>query len=206
MSKAKRNSSLRRRRQAGATLVEWAFVFMLLLLVFFGISGFGHMLYVYHFVDHAAKEAARYASVRGATCGTLTDSSGQTVGDSSCTATNSASGTAGPTTQSDVTQFVVNITPPGIDTSSGGCSGSACLATTVSWPVQSAGSANPSPAVCSSAQAGKGSGTQAYPNWPGCTVQVTVSYQFSFIFPLLPWCTSTTPCNLSTTSQMVIEH
>jgi TadE-like protein len=204
--KAKRNNSSRMRRQAGATLVEWAFVFIMLLLVFFGISGFGHMLYVYHFVDHAAKEGARYASVRGATCGTLTNSSGQTVGDSSCIAANSASGTAGPADTTDISQFVMNITPPGIDTSSGGCGGAACLQTLATWPVQSAASANPSPKVCSAPDAGKGSGTAAYPNWPGCTVQVNVSYKFSFIFPLLPWCTSTTPCNLSSTSQMVIEH
>jgi Flp pilus assembly protein TadG len=206
ISKARKNRSFRTRRQAGAALVEWAFVFMMLLLLVFGIGGFGHMLYVYHFVDHAAKEAARYASVRGATCGTLTNSSGQTIGDNSCTSLNSASGTAGPTTQSDIAQFVVNMATPGIDTSSGGCSGSACLTTTASWPVQSATSTDPSPAVCSSAEPGYGSGTTAYQNWPGCTVQVTVNYNFSFIFPLLPWCTSSAPCNLSSTAQMVIEH
>ena len=204
-SKGQSYRTLFRRREAGATLVEWAFVFMLLLLIFFGISGFGHMLYVYHFVDHAAKEAARYASVRGATCGTLTDSSGQTVGDSSCTAANSASGAAGPTDQTDIRQYVVAITPPGIDTSSGGCGSGACLVT-VTWPVQAAGSTDPSPTVCSFPDPGKGSGTTAYPNWPGCTVKVKVDYQFSFIFPLLPWCTSTTPCNLSSSAQMVIIH
>jgi Flp pilus assembly protein TadG len=206
MSRIKRNASLRTRGQAGATLVEWAFVLMLLLMIFLGISGFAHMLYVYHFVDHAAKEAARYASVRGATCGTLTNSSGQTVGDSSCIASNSASGTAGPTSQSDIAQFVVNITPPGIDSTSTGCAGAACLTTSASWPVQSATSSDPSPPVCSAAQSGFGNGTQAYPNWPGCTVQVTVNYQFSFMFPLLPWCVSSAPCNLSSTAQMVIEH
>ena len=206
MPKAKRIRTFRRQRQAGATLVEWAVVFMLLLLLFFAIGGFGHMLYVYHFVDHAAKEAARYASVRGATCGTLTNSSGQTVGDSTCTATYNASGVGGPTTSSDVQQFVLNITPPGIDTTSGGCGGSACLTTALSWPVQPTSATDFSPPICSSAEPGYGSGSQAYPNWPGCTVQVTVNYKFAFIFPLLPWCTSSAPCNLSSTSQMVIEH
>jgi len=205
-SKVRRNGSSHKRRQAGATLVEWAFVFMLLLLLFFGISGFGHMLYVYHFVDHAAKEAARYASVRGATCGTLTNSSGQAVGDSSCIAANSASSTAGPTTQTDISQYVVNITPPGIDTTSGGCGGSPCLTATVTWPPQGTGTSDPSPPICTSAQPGFGSGATAYPNWPGCTVKVQVDYKFSFIFPLLPWCTTTTPCNLSSAAQMVIIH
>lgn len=206
MPKARRNRSFRWGRQAGATLVEWAFVFMMLLLLFFAISGFGHMLYIYHFVDHAAKDAARYASVRGATCGTLTNSGGQTVGDSSCVAANSASATAGPTTQADIQQYVLNITPAGIDASSAGCGGSPCLSTTATWPVQAAGSSNASPLICSSAQAGYGSGAAAYSNWPGCTVKVTVNYKFSFIFPLLPWCSTSAPCNLSSTAQMVIVH
>jgi hypothetical protein len=72
--------------------------------------------------------------------------------------------------------------------------------------VQSSTSSDPSPPVCSVAQSGFGSGTIPYPNWPGCTVQVTVNYQFSFMFPLLPWCISSAPCNLSSTAQMVIEH
>jgi hypothetical protein len=34
----------------------------------FGIASFGQALQVFHFVDHASREATRYAIVRGAAC------------------------------------------------------------------------------------------------------------------------------------------
>jgi Flp pilus assembly protein TadG len=40
------------------------------------------------------------------------------------------------------------------------------------------------------------------PNYPGCTVQVQVSYPFRFIFPFLP----TSAINMSSTSAMVITQ
>jgi Flp pilus assembly protein TadG len=39
-------------------------------------------------------------------------------------------------------------------------------------------------------------------DYPGCTVQVTVSYPFQFIFPLLP----TSPLNMSSTASAVITQ
>lgn len=51
--------------ERGATLVESALVITLLLTLLFGIIGFGHALYTYHFVCNAAREATRWASVRG---------------------------------------------------------------------------------------------------------------------------------------------
>jgi Flp pilus assembly protein TadG len=56
------------RSERGATLVESALVIILLLTLLFGIIAFGHALYTYHFVSHAAREATRWASVRGYTC------------------------------------------------------------------------------------------------------------------------------------------
>src|SRR4029077_8711371 len=100
--RANRRSHLRcaallcRRSERGATLVEYAFVFILFLTLIFGISGFGHALYVYHHVNNAAKEATRYAAVRGYLC-----DKNEAV--ASCAAINSATATAGPTTTADVT-------------------------------------------------------------------------------------------------------
>src|SRR6266849_3051075 len=91
-----------RARQTGASLVEYAFILIIFMSLIFGISGFGHALFVYHHLNNAAKEATRYATVRGSTCSN----------DSSCAAVNSASGTAGPTTLTDVTDFIQTITPP----------------------------------------------------------------------------------------------
>jgi len=54
--------------ERGAALLEDGLVFMLLLTLLFGIIGFGHALYTYHFLSNAAREATRWASVRGYTC------------------------------------------------------------------------------------------------------------------------------------------
>jgi hypothetical protein len=53
--------------QRGSSLVELAFVLVFLLTVLFGIIDFSRALYTYHFVSNAAREATRWASVRGAT-------------------------------------------------------------------------------------------------------------------------------------------
>ncbi len=166
--------SRQRRAKTGATLVEFAIICILFLTIMFGISAFGHALYAYHFVSHAAKEASRYAAVRGSTCGS----------DSSCVAANSASGIAGPTTAADVQQFVRNAAPPGIYP--------AQITTTIPCGVAGTARCAASPvALCN-----------ATVNAPGCTVQIQVSYSFSFLFPLV----HNGPVTVSSTSQMVIAH
>ncbi len=168
------DDSRARRAKSGATLVEFAIICILFLAVIFGISAFGHALYAYHFVSHVAKEASRYAAVRGSTCG----------GDASCVAANSATGMAGPTTVADIQQFVVNAAPPGIDATQ--------ITTTVPCGVAGTAMCAASPvAVCN-----------ATVNAPGCTVQIQVSYSFSFLFPLV----RSGPLTVSSTSQMVIAH
>jgi Flp pilus assembly protein TadG len=56
-----------RSRERGSSLVELAFVLAFLLTMVFGIVDFGRALYTYHFVSNAAREATRWASVRGRT-------------------------------------------------------------------------------------------------------------------------------------------
>jgi Flp pilus assembly protein TadG len=41
-------------------------------MLIFGVIDFGRALYSYHFVSHAAREATRFAIVRGANCSGLT--------------------------------------------------------------------------------------------------------------------------------------
>ena len=147
-------------REEGSGLVEYAIIFTLLMLLLFGIAGFGHALYAYHFVSNTAREATRWAAVNGSTC----------ANDGSCTA---------PATPADIQTFVTNHTPPGIDSSQ--------IKVTPTW--NPAGSYGPS--TCSTTS-----------NGPGCTVEVTVSYNFHFIFPLI----STSALPLSSTSEMVIAH
>jgi Flp pilus assembly protein TadG len=168
------------RRQKGAALVEYAFIAIFFLSLLFGISGFGHALYVYHHLNEAAKEATRYAAVRGTNCST----------DNSCVASNSASGTAGPTNQADVQAYVLSITPPAIDTSQ--------LTTTATWPGPS------SPAICfHDVTLPSGVVVAKVPNnSPGCTVQVQVQYVYTFMFPLI----RTNSMTMSSSSEMVIVH
>src|SRR5579863_6200216 len=93
----------RGKRQAGAALLEYAFIFMMFLTLVLGIGGFGHALFTYHQINHVAKEATRYASVRGYEC-----DKNEVV--PSCASTNSASSISGPTTLADVQQFAQNMT------------------------------------------------------------------------------------------------
>jgi Flp pilus assembly protein TadG len=54
--------------ERGSALIEHGFVLIILLLFIFGIIDFGRALFSYHFVANAAREATRYAIVRGASC------------------------------------------------------------------------------------------------------------------------------------------
>jgi Flp pilus assembly protein TadG len=182
----------RRRAQAGDSLVEFALVFITFATILFGIAGFGHMLYAYHFVDHAAKEAARWAAVNGFSCND--DAAYSTNGNGSCTAPVTCAGGActecstgcASATPGDITRYVSMIVPPGIDP--------AKITVAPSWPGDGT-------VFCA--------GTQ---NGESCPVQVQVSYAFNFILPLLPGATTTTaPCTsagicLTSQSVMVIAH
>ncbi|SRR6266478_5723368 len=166
--------------ERGAALVEYAFVLIIFLSLIFGISGFGHALFAYHYANEAAKEATRYAAVRGLNCSN----------DGSCVASNSASGTAGPTSQTDIQAYVASITPQSIDSSQ--------VVATATWPGPS------SPAICFNDVTLKdGTVVAKVPNnSPGCTVQVQVQYPYNFVFPLI----HTSTLTLSSTSEMVIVH
>jgi Flp pilus assembly protein TadG len=83
------------REQCGSTMVETALMLSVLLVMMFGIVGFGHALYTYHFVSNAAREATRWASVRGQTCTGLSGG---------C-----------PASASDVQTYVSNVSGMGLD-------------------------------------------------------------------------------------------
>lgn len=171
-------ASTRRNGERGSALVEYALIFIFFMTLLFGMAGFGHALYAYHFVNNAAKEATRWAAVNGYTCNV----------DNSCNGTGNMNN--GPASTADVTNFVKTITPPGIDptkvavTACGVSGGTACAASTPQDCTTTVGTVPPQP------------------NYPGCTVQVTVQYTFSFILPLI----QTAPLTVSSTSEMIIAH
>jgi len=143
-------------REKGSAMVEFALTVSLFLVMLFGIVDFGRALYTYHFLSNAAREATRYAAVRGSTCSD----------DGSCATSNSASGAAGPTTLADIKDYVKSITPPGI--------GSSQITTTACGIDGGGECADSTPTYCATTV-----------NEPGCTVQVKVSYPFGFLVPLV---------------------
>jgi hypothetical protein len=167
----------KKRGQRGSTLLEFGLVIIVMLMFLFGIIDFGRALYTYHFVSNAAREATRYASVRGSACKLP----------SPC-----------PAQPSDISNYVVSITPSGInpanvsvDTNSGDI-----------WPGTGPGSSSGNNGGCD---------TTNGPNSPGCLVYVQVSYPFNFILPFMP----TTTCGvgqntgnicISNSSEMVISQ
>lgn len=156
----KRQAAVRCRGQQGNALTEFALILPFLLAGIFGVIEFGRALYTYHFVSDAAREASRWASVRGKSC--------------------TAYGSACPAKSADVENYVVSIAPPGIDTRP------------VKLLVNTAWVAPP----------GNGNSCAKFPNNPGCSVQVMVTYNFNFLLPFLPSSTY----SMKSTSEMVISQ
>lgn len=59
------------RRDDGSSLVEAAVSFIFLIAAMFGIFEMSLALFAYHYISDAAREATRYASVRGSQCTNL---------------------------------------------------------------------------------------------------------------------------------------
>ena len=150
-------------------------MFIVLMTMLLAIADFSRALYAYHFISNVARDAARYASVRGSTCNS----------DLTCSNSGyySASGNTGPSTTTDIQDFVQNV-PLGIDKSSVTCP--TCATNAQTWPVL----AN-SPTICSTTA-----------NAPGCTVVVQVNYTFHFLSSLVRNASWT----FSSTSQEIITH
>jgi Flp pilus assembly protein TadG len=183
-----RTPAQKRKSQRGATLVEYAFVAIFVLTLTFGVSGFGHFLYVYHAINNAAKEGTRWASVNGATCNQ----------DNSCNGANGMNN--GPAASADIIAYTKAHLPPNVPASQ--------TYVNATFGVQAG-----SPDVCTQTVTDTtGSPYGPEPKYPGCTVNVTVSFPYNFSFPLLPTNTATTsPCLgpgwcVTTTSQQVISH
>ena len=72
--KARRDGTRRvRAGEEGSALIEFAFSFTILSTVIFAIMEMGLCFYAYNFVCEAAREATRYASVRGSACTMLSN-------------------------------------------------------------------------------------------------------------------------------------
>lgn len=81
--------------EEGSGLIEFALCALLMLITMFGILEIGRAVYAYHCVSHVAREATRWAAVRGSSCSGLSGG---------C-----------PATAANVRNYVLSITPGGID-------------------------------------------------------------------------------------------
>lgn len=171
----------RRHPEAGSTFLEMAITVMLLLVMLFGVIDFGRALYVYHFLSNAARTATRWASVNGHSCGPGGPTSSCPSCDKSCNGTPPMNN--GPAKDTDVTNYVKNLVPPGIDSSK--------ISVTVCGTESGTECAESVPAGCATT-----------PNADGCAVKVTVGYSFPFLIPLVR--KATIP--MTSTSEMVIAH
>lgn len=162
MTDLSKRGPAKKRGEYGSSLVEHALVLTLLLTVLFAIIDFGRALYTYHFVSNAAREATRWASVRGTACRGLPNG---------C-----------PADPDDVQAFVSNVAGMGLDP--------AKITADTNWVAPP----NASP-TCDPGLGGDKKN-------PGCVVEVTVKYSYSFFFPFLP----ASPIMMQSTSRMVISQ
>jgi Flp pilus assembly protein TadG len=108
------------RSERGDSMIEFAVVAIVLFMCIFGIMDCSRALYAYHLASYSAREATRYAMVRGSTWKTA-----------SCTTTSTFGCNA---TSANVQAYVKSIAPLAIDVSS--------LTVTTTWPgTELAGSA-----------------------------------------------------------------
>jgi len=160
--------------ERGVSTLEAAFVLVLIVLpLMFGVMDFSRAMYAYHFTAHAAREASRWASVRGTNC---------VAPMTNCDFTTSA----------PVQTFVQGILAPGIYAT--GCSGTTpgSLCATATW----SGKAADGTTDCTSG----GAFTAQY---PGCMVQVQVTYYYGFTLPFL---SQLNAIKMSSISQMTITQ
>jgi len=180
-------AKLTQRGQRGATLLEYAIVVVLMLTFLFGIVDLARALYAYHFVANAAREATRFAMVRGTTW----VDPGPAPRLCSYSSDPSAGFPPGCQAMSADIQLFVQTEANGIGLNDS----NAITATLTSLPSPNGSSAN-----CAGP-----------PISPGCTAQVTVQYPFKFIMPFLP--TSASTCNsvaasicMTSTSEMIVTQ
>ena len=141
--------------EEGSSLVEMALSCLILIPFLFGIVQLSIGLYCYHYASDAAREATRWAIVRGANCGTLCNSA-------YCSPTEGKGDGAG---SDDIAQYVKGLGYP--------YSGS--VTTTTLWCVVGG-----SPATWTTCSATKNGN-----NITGNQVKVTVSYAYPLIIPFI---------------------
>jgi Flp pilus assembly protein TadG len=170
--------------EQGSAMVEFALVLTILLTLMFGVMDFSRALYAYHFLSNAAREATRYASVRGSSFAGV-----------SCGTPPPVVFACGAAT-TDITDYVQSIVAPGVYVS--GSANSSCatpssvgqLNVCTTWP-----GTTPTGATCSTANGN---------NSPGCVAEVEVLYTYGFFLPFVS--KDVSKVTMTSTSEVVIQQ
>jgi Flp pilus assembly protein TadG len=166
-------------------MVEFAIVFLLLFAFMLGIIDFSRAVYAYHGISDAAREATRFASVRGHASCVL---SPRTFPTATC-----------PLANADIANFVgAQLTTAGIYNNvvtTPAVAGD--LSVTATWP----GKQGDGTTTCLTA-------TVPTVQDPGCLVQVQLVYKFGFSLPFWAAYQSSAPplVNIGSFSQVVISQ
>jgi Flp pilus assembly protein TadG len=108
--------------EAGSTILEFSLSCMIVLVSILAILDFSRVMYIDHYLASAAREATRYAMVRGSTWSGTAGAACTTVTTFSCDAN-----------ADDVKSFVTSTTPNGVNLAN--------LTVTTTWPGLTAGGA-----------------------------------------------------------------
>lgn len=143
--------------EEGGSLVEMALSCLILIPILFGIVQLSIGLYCFHYAADAAREATRWAIVRGASCNT-------NFGTAYCSPTDAKAAGA---TGNDIAQYVKGLGYPY----------SGAVTTTTQWCVASTSTSTSTTSwsSCSTTQ----------DNEIGNQVQVTVSYAYPLVIPFV---------------------
>ena len=177
--------------RGSALAVEFAFMLTVLLTLVFAIMGFSQAVYAYHFVSNAAREATRYASVRGTTFASNCSVTPPYSVQYSCKAIDPGG--------ADVALYVNSIVPSGMSLS--GAAAASCanpgvgqLNVCVTWPGTMPSGVK---GACPTTPSTLG-------NNPGCLVKVQVQYTYGFTLPFVSKDVSSV--TMTSTSEMTIEQ
>jgi hypothetical protein len=176
-------------REEGANLVEMALACSVFFAMLFGIIEFCLVFNCYTFVAEAAREATRYAVIRGS------DSCLPSASFPNCDL--NPTGATNPTSGNPLQTYVQGLGYPFAKS----------MAVSATWwgPPTTSSSSPPAtswPTQCTTASFTDSGGATLFCNAPGNQVQVTVSYTFPLHIPF--WKAASIP--LSSTSEMMISY
>lgn len=171
------------RNDQGSALVETAFASLIILGLLFGMFETFFALYAYHFTSYAAREATRYASVRGSNC-----AQNEVTTMSGCPVTSAA----------DINSYLQNLGLPGLISSD--------ISTSVTWSYRTNTGATGTWVSCgvgnltTSITDSSGNPETINCNDPGDLVSVEVTYAMPLNIPFY----GSIPLSMTSTSTMDI--